>query len=298
MSVRSWDAAWLVVGLALVLGAVAGLATGAFGGVTGGADSSAETALVLIAVVGFGIAAWQIRRDDGDDGSTGAGTTPDANRASEEADSAGQRRRNDEVSREADDPVVAATPEYAATDDVLSGQGLSWVLDEGGAVAREDRTVAAGEEWVRPTLRGVLLDVLVHEHRDRTAAEAVVDEGSWTDDRVAASVVSGTVTGPPLSLRERIYAWLFPERVLRERVRVTVDEIARVADETLPAVPGERAPRTIPVVTPSVDDLQRTADGDLDLAVGVTTDSSDGEESRRDGAPAGEPDRESREGDR
>jgi hypothetical protein len=292
MSVRSWDAAWLVVGLALVLGAVAGLATGAFGGVTGGADSSAESALVLIAVVGFGIAAWQIHRDDVD------AETADAERPGDRADSAGQRRRNDEASREADDPVVAATPEYAATDDVLSGQGLSWVLDEGGAVAREDRTVAAGEEWVRPTLRGVLLDVLVHEHRDRTAAEAVVDEGDWTDDRVAASVVSGTVTGPPLSFRERIYAWLFPERVLRERVRVTVAEIARVADETLPAVPGERAPRTIPVVTPSVDDLQRTADGDLDLAVGVTADSSDGEESRRDRAPAGEPDRGSQGGDR
>lgn len=291
MSVRSWDAAWLVVGMALVLGAVVGLATGAFGGVTGGADSSAENALVLIAVVGFGIAAWQIHRDD----VVGA-ETADAERPGGGADGAG--RRGDVVSREADDPVVAATPEYAATVDVLSGQGLSWVLDEGGAVAREDRTVAAGEEWVRPTLRGVLLGVLVHEHRDRTAAEAVVDEGDWTDDRVAASVVSGTVTGPPLSLRERIYAWLFPERVLRERVRVTVDEIARVADETLPSVPGEHAPRTIPVVTPSVDDLQRTADGDLDLAVGVTTDSSDGEESRRDGAPAGEPDRESREGDR
>jgi len=254
------DAVWVVVGALLVVTAIVGLATGALGdGVV--ANASADGALAFVAVVGFAIAVWQIRRSDG---ATDA-TARTGERPREQGVTRDGRRANEGGA----DPVVAATPEYAATDDVLSGQGLSWVLDEGGAVAREERTVTAGEEWVRPTLRGVLLDVLVHDHRDRTAAETVVDEGGWTDDTVAASVVSAAVTGPSLSLRERVYAWLFPERVLRERVRVTVDEIARVADDALPAVPGENAPRTVPVVTPSVDDLQRTADGDLDLAAGV-----------------------------
>ena len=293
MSERARDAAWLVVGTALVLAAVVGLATGAFGGATGGADSSAEDALVLIAVVGFGIAVWQISRGDGGSEDAAARTE----RPTVGADSAGGRPRRDGVTpRAEEDPVVAATPEYAATDDALSGRGLSWVLDEAGAVAREDRTVRAGEEWIRPTLRGALLDVLVHDHRDRTAAEAAVDEGGWTDDRVAAAVVSGAVTGPPLSLRERVYAWLFPERVLRERVRVAVDEIARVAEETLPAVPGENAPRTIPVVTPSVDDLQRSADGDLDLSVGGDAGQS-GEEAAAGGWADGRADSDGPSGD-
>lgn len=247
---------WLLVGTALVLAAVVGLFTGSFE-VLGG--SSADGPLLLVVLAGFVIAVWRLARED-------AGT---ADRTAQPAD-----------------PVVAVTPEEAATDDALSGCGLSWLLEEAGEVAREDRTVTAGIEWLRPTLRATLLDALVHEYGDREAAAVAVDEGTWTDDPVAAAVCSDAVPGPSLSFRERVSAWLFPERVLRERVRVTVDEIARAADDALSAVPGERAPRTIPVVTPTVDDLQRTVDGRLDLAAGVA---ADGRDADGTDTPAAEP---------
>ncbi|PSQ44233.1 hypothetical protein BRD07_00530, partial [Halobacteriales archaeon QS_9_68_42] len=87
--------------------------------------------------------------------------------------------------------------------------------------------------------------------------EAAIEEGTWTDDRLAASVLSPSVDPPTRSLRGRVWAWLYPERAVRRRVRRATDAVAAAADEALPAVPGESAARTVPVVRPTLSDLQR-----------------------------------------
>ncbi len=43
--------------------------------------------------------------------------------------------------------------------------------------------------------------------------------------------------------------------------------VSVAADDALPTVVGQRAPRPVPVVAPAVADLQRAADGSLQRAI-------------------------------
>lgn len=165
-----------------------------------------------------------------------------------------------------DGQLFEQSPERTRDDDVLSGESFAAVLAEADRAARSDGTIEAGLETVRPVLRRGLADAL-SLGMDRAAAEASIDDGRWTDDRAAASTLAPSIDPPRLSLRERIEAWLFPERVVRRRLQRTVQAIAEAADEAIPDVPGQNAPRNVPIVQPTLDDLQRGVDGRVQRAI-------------------------------
>lgn len=162
---------------------------------------------------------------------------------------------------------VERAPERSAADHELSGQQLAATVEDAAQTARDEGTVAAGVEVVRPRLRETLLSVLVQSGTDRATAERRLAAGTWTEDPTAAALLDDEVDHPGWSLRERFRAWLFPERVLRRDVQTTMQAIAAVADRELATVPGQHAPRTVPVLKPTLADLQRGADGQLQRAV-------------------------------
>jgi hypothetical protein len=166
-----------------------------------------------------------------------------------------------------DGALVGRAPERSPAEYDLSGERLAEVVESAGENAREEGTVGAGVDDVRPHLRDVLLDVLVQGGTDRATAETALERGTWTDDQTAAAVLDGDVAHPGWSLVERSEAWLFPEQVLRREVQQAMQAIAAVAERELPTVPGQHAPRTVPVLQPTLEDLQRGADGQLQRAV-------------------------------
>ncbi|MFP8951454.1 hypothetical protein ACLI4Z_00590 [Natrialbaceae archaeon A-arb3/5] len=160
-----------------------------------------------------------------------------------------------------DEPFANPAPERTDREPPLSSDGLVAVVEDAGATARSEGTVDDGLAVARPALREVLCDALEQGDRSRSAAEAAIEDGSWTDDPVAASVLSADLAAPSRTFRERLFAWLFPERVVRRRIGRTVGELAETADEALPTIPGQTAPRPVPVVRPCLEDLHRGADG-------------------------------------
>lgn len=163
--------------------------------------------------------------------------------------------------------LVERAPERSPADYDLSGERLAGVVEEAGATARDEGTVAAGIEVVRPHLRRALLEVLAQAGTEKVTAEHALARGTWTDDVIAAAALDESVGHPGWSFLERFEAWLFPEQVVRREVRRAMQAIARVADRELPTVPGQHAPRTVPVLQPTLEDLRRGADGHLQRAV-------------------------------
>ncbi|WP_324662464.1 DUF7269 family protein [Haloarcula sediminis] len=162
--------------------------------------------------------------------------------------------------------IVDEPPEATPKADPISGTALSGLVESAASDAREE-TVEAGLATVRPPLREALVAALERGGWDRDRIEAALKDGSWTDDPVAAAVLDEGVVPPERSLRRRIWAWLFPGRALRHRTARAVGAVARAADAALPPVLGQRAPRPVPVAEPTVDALQRAADGSLRRAV-------------------------------
>jgi hypothetical protein len=122
--------------------------------------------------------------------------------------------------------------------------------DEVAAAAEQARTaesVDAGLASLRPRLRATLVATLVAGGASRSDALQAVATGRWTDDELAAAVCSERCRPPAQPFRERCRAWLFPGRVLRERVRRAAAAIQRTGEAALPAVPGEGAPESVPV---------------------------------------------------
>jgi len=157
-------------------------------------------------------------------------------------------------------------PERTRDDDVLSGESFAAILAEAGETARAERSLDAGFETVRPILRRALADALAMR-APRSEAEQAIEAGSWTDDPVAAAVLEPTCSWPPRSFRQRIEAWLFPERVVRRQLQRAVQAIAATGARTVPNVPGQNAPRSVPVIQPTLEDLQRGVDGRVQRAV-------------------------------
>lgn len=183
------------------------------------------------------------------------------------------------VAGSADDDTVASTPwtdsgalvqrapEHSAADDDFSGERLAAVVEEAGATAREDGTVSSGIAVVRPYLRDALFGVYVSGGTDRATAAHSLARGTWTDDATAAAVLDEAVDHPGRSLFQRFEVWLFPEQTVRRETRQAMQAVAEVANERLPTVPGQHAPRTMPVLRPTLEDLHRGADGRLQRAV-------------------------------
>lgn len=227
------------------LGAVL-VATGVYLGATQspGVESSsgASAALALVVLAAVVVALWKVRGSlDGADG--------------------------DGVPWAPGEPFASPSPELVEGEFPLSSADLSRLVETAGRRARTDGDIEAGVAAVRPALRTALFDALVAGGATEADAQEALAEGRWTDDRVAASVLDESVEPPERSLRERVAAWLFPERVIRRQVRRAVDALAGVTDEALPTVPGQTAPRTVPVVRPTLSELRRGVDGRLQRAV-------------------------------
>ena len=164
--------------------------------------------------------------------------------------------------------LVETRPEETPDSDRISGTTFAEYIDAAGSAARSEETVEAGLGAVRTPLRETLVAVLEQGGWDADRIDAALADGSWTDDPVAAAVVDDRVDPPVRSLRRRVWAWLFPEKAVRHRAALTVGAIARTADTVLPPVVGQHAPRPVPIVEPTVEDLDRAADGSLRRAVG------------------------------
>lgn len=165
--------------------------------------------------------------------------------------------------------VVDRAPERTPDDVDVSGTALAARVERATRAARSAGDVEAGVEHVRPPLRTALGRALVAGGHDPGAVEETMAEGTWTDDALAAAVLDEAVEPPGRSFRERLRDWLFPERGVRERTGRAVAAVDEAASAALPAVVGEDAPRTVPVVAPALEDLQRTADGRLQRAEAV-----------------------------
>lgn len=215
-------------------------------------------------------------------GSTGAlaeGSTggPVPGPAQQRPGSVDQRMRHDDRSRlEADqggtsEPrrgsisggMVERAPERTPANQPLAGDHLARLTEDACRVASQEGRVEPGVTVVRPTLREATRAVLVRSGLDDATAAARLDSGEWTDDRLAASVLSREVAPPPVPLRKRLRRWLFPETVVRERIARAVDAMAETAEARLPAVVGQNAPRPVPVAPPTLEDRQRHSDGSL-----------------------------------
>lgn len=198
-----------------------------------------------------------------------------------------------------DESFANPAPERTPSDYSLSSEAFAADLQWAGERAREG-TVEDGIAVVRPLLRDTLSDALVQGGWSYEEVQRALDEGTWTDDRIAASVLATDVLPPERSLRERVQSWLFPEKVMRRRVQRATQTVAETADEALPTVPGQDAPRTVPVVRPRLEDLRRSVDGSLQRAAdplsvargprpveyGLTADEREGEsETSDEGGP-------------
>ncbi len=168
-------------------------------------------------------------------------------------------------------PILSPPPERTPEDTALSGRALADTMTGAGDRARAERSIAAGVDIVRPVLSGALEDALVAGGADRAAARQSIRRGTWTDDSVAASVCSASISMPDRSLRARLLGWLYPERELRRRVRRAVAAVDESASATLPRVPGQDAPRRVRIVRPRLETLQRDVDGSLQPAVNDPT---------------------------
>lgn len=216
--------------LALVVGGLAATAAGLLLAVVGveptTPDADPGWFAWLVALGGLGVAAWLLL--DRSPAATGDRALPWSAR----------------------DPIVQERPEATPGRDRLAGGELVEALRDGAGLARDQRDVEAGVAVVRPLLRETYLDVTV---RDGTAdGEAALDAGTWTDDPVAAWVLSGEQPRPRRSFDRRLRDWLYPGRAVARQVRRAVDELAAVADDAVPPVVGQSAPRQVPVHEPSL----------------------------------------------
>jgi len=167
----------------------------------------------------------------------------------------------------ADDEFAREHLETTPAEEAVSGTELAEHVEAAAAQARKGGTVAESFEPVREPLRAALIDALVQSGHDRDAVEQQLAAGAWTDDPVAAAVLDGSVTPPDRPLRARLRAWLFPEKAVRQRSARAMTAVSAAADDALPPVVGQQAPRPVPVAAPGIADLQRAADGTLQRAV-------------------------------
>ena len=114
-----------------------------------------------------------------------------------------------------DGGLVDGTPEETADPADVTGDELAALVDDARERAREAETVEEGFAVVRPPLRDALTRVLVADGTAPDDVDEALATGAWTDDPVAAAVVDERVDLPRVSLRQRLRAWLFPERVVR-----------------------------------------------------------------------------------
>ena len=111
------------------------------------------------------------------------------------------------------------------------GRAFDYAMARTVAQLEADPNADAWEaDRIREDLETTVLAVLTGRGREASAARAAVEDGSWTDDRVAAAFLGGP-DAPGVGLRRRAYAWLFPARAFRGRVERVVDRIEHLAGD-------------------------------------------------------------------
>lgn len=172
-----------------------------------------------------------------------------------------RRRRNRQSRQSSARREGQLPPEHSPEEYPLSGTNLPALLSDAERAARDEDDIAAGLTVVRPVLRQTLFAVLREGGMDRETADRALETGTWTDEPAAAAVLDNRVPLPALTLRERVVVWLFPERFVRAYIRAAVADIAALAERELPTVPGQNAPRPVPVRQPSLGRLRQGLDG-------------------------------------
>jgi hypothetical protein len=166
-----------------------------------------------------------------------------------------------------DGGLTDRAPERSPEDDPIAGTAFASVVEEAGIVARDEGSVDAGFDALRPHLQQTLRGVLIQRDHDPSGVDALLESGEWTDDPTAAAMLSPERPLPDWPMLKRFRAWLVPERVLRAESRRAVQQIADVAGETLPVIPGQRVPQTRRRLEPALAELQQGVDGELQRAL-------------------------------
>lgn len=185
--------------------------------------------------------------------------------------------------------LADTSPEAAPATPRLAGDALARRTAEAVAEARAARRPEAGIETIRPTLREPLAEILEHGGTDDRAVETTIERGGWTDDQIAAAVISRRVPPPDQPLRERVRTWLHPGVVARERIHRAIDAIEERTAADLAPVPGTDVPRATPTTRRPITDRRRAIDGSLHPTRGGTDDHDHGHSA---GPPPGGTDRE------
>lgn len=160
-------------------------------------------------------------------------------------------------------PIVEDRPEAHPPSPALAGRQFAETISAASETARDERRILSGIAVVREPLREAYLEAMDAAGVDRETAERDLAEGTWTDDVIAAAVLSAHVPLPPRPLRRRIADWLFPGRAVRRMTRRGVDAVAEAGDDRIPPVVGQDAPRNVPVYRPSLASLRRGPGGEL-----------------------------------
>jgi hypothetical protein len=119
--------------------------------------------------------------------------------------------------------ALRAEPPEHAIETAVAGEGFDDAIE--GVIA----TAADGDDAdrVRPEIRSLAV-AAVADARGCSAsdARAVVDDGGWTDDPVAAAYVADEEASLPFS--RRALAWLRPSRTKRNRVERSIRAVDRI----------------------------------------------------------------------
>ncbi|MEA5388899.1 hypothetical protein VB779_19005 [Haloarculaceae archaeon H-GB11] len=158
------------------------------------------------------------------------------------------------------DPLVETPPER------VSGDGGRPAADVAATFEREtataDRGVPERGETRALLRRGAATAYAAAADCDDETARAAVADATWTDDRLAAAFLStdGAATFP---LRERLYAWFYPQAAHRRYVTHTVDVVATLYEEVTDAG-STTATVPDPVHERGGDAVTAAADGGVD----------------------------------
>lgn len=97
-------------------------------------------------------------------------------------------------------------------------QQIQYGIESGGKQLRDTR------DWLATA--AVHAAIMAGDHTYEEAKTAV-EQGTWTDDKIAAAFLAGP-TGPSPTLASRLRLWLAPARERRRRIERTMTAIERV----------------------------------------------------------------------
>lgn len=210
--IPDWRQSTAIAGVGAVVLAVVLLASGGAGA---SLERLAEGAAWIVALLGLLVALREIRR---------GGTSVQSALAGFDADVEGP-----------------------ATDEPLTGAALEETVADAIRRARSAGRVDAGIAAIRPHLRETVVAVIVAGGASRREALHAVATGRWSADAEAAAVLAERPAPPGRTFSRRLAIWLFPGDALEHRLERTVRAIERLAGDELSTLPGQRAPRTVPV---------------------------------------------------